>query len=243
MNKETPTVKEKAIYQAVVDLFMEGADLSGLTVSEITAKAGIGKGTAYGYFSDKEDMIARSICYNVDQYCHWIYQGITEQKTLYEKIDFLLGKMEKEISKADCLMRLSNTMSMDSVIGKRIRQQEVENNSKNPPLELLEAVFEAEHFTPPLSEEMLQFLARNALSRIFCYGMMLSNNSVRAQKMAPAQKTAAEQEAEMQAMHRLVCRASAVMQMPSDTGFLRREADRHFPVHIFTKKLLTSNDD
>lgn len=119
--------------------------------------------------------------------------------------------MEKEISKADCLMRLSNTMSMDSVIGKRIRQQEVENNSKNPPLELLEAVFEAEHFTPPLSEEMLQFLARNALSRIFCYGMMLSNNSVRAQKMAtaqkmaPAQKTAAEQEAEMQAMHRLVC--------------------------------------
>ena len=85
MNKETPTVKEKAIYQAVVDLFMEGADLSGLTVSEITAKAGIGKGTAYGYFSDKEDMIARSICYNVDQYCHWIYQGITEQKTLYEK--------------------------------------------------------------------------------------------------------------------------------------------------------------
>lgn len=211
MNKETPTVKEKAIYQAVVDLFMEGADLSGLTVSEITAKAGIGKGTAYGYFSDKEDMIARSICYNVDQYCHWIYQGITEQKTLYEKIDFLLGKMEKEISKADCLMRLANTMSMDSVIGKRIRQQEVENNSKNPPLELLEAVFEAEHFTPPLSEEMLQFLARNALSRIFCYGMMFSNNSVRAQrttavqKTAAVQKMAAAQEAEMQAMHRLVC--------------------------------------
>ena len=217
MNKETPTVKEKAIYQAVVDLFMEWADLSGLTVSEITAKAGIGKGTAYGYFSDKEDMIARSICYNVDQYCHWIYQGITEQKTLYEKIDFLLGKMEKEISKADCLMRLANTMSMDSVIGKRIRQQEVENNSKNPPLELLEAVFEAEHFTPPLSEEMLQFLARNALSRIFCYGMMLSNNSGRAQRTAAVQKTAAvqrtaagqkmaaAQEAEMQAMHRLVC--------------------------------------
>ena len=87
----------------------------------------------------------------------------------------------------------------------------MENNSKNPPLELLEAVFEAEHFTPPLSEEMLQFLARNALSRIFCYGMVLSNNSVRAQrttavqKTAAVQKTSAAQEAEMQAMHRLVC--------------------------------------
>lgn len=85
MNKETPTVKEKAIYQAVVDLFMEGADLSELTVSEITAKAGIGKGTAYGYFSDKEDMIARSICYNVDQYCHWIYQGSQNRKHCMKK--------------------------------------------------------------------------------------------------------------------------------------------------------------
>lgn len=35
--------------------------------------------------------------------------------------------------------------------------------------------------------------------------MMLSNGSVRAQKMEAAQKTAAGQEAEMQAMHRLVC--------------------------------------
>ena len=216
MNKETPTAKEKAIYQAVVDLFMEGADLSSLTVSEITAKAGIGKGTAYDYFSDKEDMIARSICYNVDQYCLWIHQGIAEQKTLYEKIDFLLGKMEKEISKANCLMRLANTMSTDSAIGKRIRQQEMQSGSENGPLKLLETVFEAEHFTPPLSEEMLQFLARNALSRIFCYGMMLSNGKqnpeqrLKVPEQPVVQETEAQEQpavrnAELQAMHRLVC--------------------------------------
>ena len=35
--------------------------------------------------------------------------------------------------------------------------------------------------------------------------MMLSNGSVRAQKMEAAQKMAVGQEAEMQAMHRLVC--------------------------------------
>ena len=66
--------------------------------------------------------------------------------------------MEKEISKADCLMRLANTMSMDSVIGKRIRQQEVENNSKNPPLELLEAVFEAEHLKKLSPEEVVAII-------------------------------------------------------------------------------------
>ena len=44
--------KMTAVYQAVIELFTEGADLNNLTVAEITAKAGIGKGTAYEYFSN-----------------------------------------------------------------------------------------------------------------------------------------------------------------------------------------------
>ena len=60
--------KEKAIYKAVLELFEEGADLNSLTVSEITAKAGIGKGTAYDYFSDKEEMIAKALFYNIEYY-------------------------------------------------------------------------------------------------------------------------------------------------------------------------------
>lgn len=46
--------KVKAIYRAVFELFEEGADLNSLTVSEITKKAGIGKGTAYEYFPIKK---------------------------------------------------------------------------------------------------------------------------------------------------------------------------------------------
>ena len=41
MNKEMSGSKEQAIYDAVIALFKEGADLSSLTVSQITAKAGI----------------------------------------------------------------------------------------------------------------------------------------------------------------------------------------------------------
>ena len=61
--------KEKAIYQAVLALFEEGADLNSLTVSEITKRAGIGKGTAYEYFSDKEEMIAKALFYTTDIFC------------------------------------------------------------------------------------------------------------------------------------------------------------------------------
>ena len=39
--------KVTAMYEAVLDLFASGRELTTLKVSEITAKAGIGKGTAY----------------------------------------------------------------------------------------------------------------------------------------------------------------------------------------------------
>ena len=39
--------KVEALYQAIMALFVEGADLNTLTVAEIARKAGIGKGTVY----------------------------------------------------------------------------------------------------------------------------------------------------------------------------------------------------
>ena len=49
--------KALAVYEAVLDLLDGGADLNSITVSEIAERAGIGKGTAYEYFSSKEDMV------------------------------------------------------------------------------------------------------------------------------------------------------------------------------------------
>ena len=45
MSKKEMSSKVIALYQAVVGLFEEGADMSVVTVSEIAARAGIGKGT------------------------------------------------------------------------------------------------------------------------------------------------------------------------------------------------------
>ena len=52
LDKEYPP-KVKAMYEAVLELFASGREFGTLKVSEITAKAGIGKGTAYEYFSTK----------------------------------------------------------------------------------------------------------------------------------------------------------------------------------------------
>lgn len=111
--------KVKAIYQAVFELFEKGADLNNLTVSEITKKAGIGKGTAYEYFSDKEEMIARAIFYNVELFCQKICDGVEKEKSLYDKVNFVLLTMEQQISHANCLFRLVHIISGNSVTSRR----------------------------------------------------------------------------------------------------------------------------
>lgn len=60
-------VKVRKLYDAVIALLEEGKDAGSLTVSEITERAGIGKGTAYEYFKSKEEMIARAILYGIIQ--------------------------------------------------------------------------------------------------------------------------------------------------------------------------------
>lgn len=57
--------KVEKLYRAVGKLLAEGRNVNTLTVSEITEKAGIGKGTAYEYFKSKEEMIARAILYEM----------------------------------------------------------------------------------------------------------------------------------------------------------------------------------
>lgn len=53
------------LYEAVIQFAKEGAVITNLTVSEISSKAGIGKGTTYEYFESKEELISRAIYYSL----------------------------------------------------------------------------------------------------------------------------------------------------------------------------------
>ena len=46
--------KVRLLYEAVLAMVTNGWDINRMKVSDITAQAGIGKGTAYEYFSSKE---------------------------------------------------------------------------------------------------------------------------------------------------------------------------------------------
>ena len=91
--------KVEAIYQAVIVLFTQGADLSNLTVSEITAVAGIGKGTAYEYFSNKEEMIAKALFYEAQKVCVRLYDKMKTAPSFDEKIKMLFDYMDEQLKK------------------------------------------------------------------------------------------------------------------------------------------------
>ena len=57
--------KEVKIYIAVSDFIKEGKDINNLRISEISNRAGIGKGTTYEYFQSKEELIYKAIHYFV----------------------------------------------------------------------------------------------------------------------------------------------------------------------------------
>ena len=60
--------KEMLMYKAVIEMIQADYDINSIKVSDITSRAGIGKGTAYEYFSSKEEIIVKALLY--DTYRH-----------------------------------------------------------------------------------------------------------------------------------------------------------------------------
>lgn len=66
-NMTNPPEKMRLMFEAVSDFIREQRDISTIKVSDITAKAGIGKGTAYEYFSSKDEIIANALMFEYGQ--------------------------------------------------------------------------------------------------------------------------------------------------------------------------------
>ena len=60
--------KVRLLYEAVLAMVTDGWDINRMKVSDITAQAGIGKGTAYEYFSSKEEISANAVLYGTGSY-------------------------------------------------------------------------------------------------------------------------------------------------------------------------------
>lgn len=98
LNNELPP-KKQLIIGALHDLMVAGSTLESVTVSQIAAKAGIGKGTIYEYFSCKEDIfreavIAASI-YHLKNMFGILESGKSYKGTQTEMADYILRIIHK----------------------------------------------------------------------------------------------------------------------------------------------------
>ena len=62
-NISNPPEKVRLMYEATIKLLKEKKELSNIKVLDITREAGIGKGTAYEYFSSKNEIVANAVVY------------------------------------------------------------------------------------------------------------------------------------------------------------------------------------
>lgn len=88
MNHQKKQISEKelAMYQAVVDLIEENVDINSIKVSDITNRAGIGKGTAYEYFSSKDEMVAKTLLWRYCEDVETVLETIAKCHSLEEQI-------------------------------------------------------------------------------------------------------------------------------------------------------------
>ena len=157
---------------------MEGADINNLTVSEITARAGIGKGTAYEYFSSKEDILAQAFYFAMVTVTELLDKRLAQKQHLYDKIEMIMLDMEKHKKEIVCAFKVLYMMMDNSVVGKKIRQLFHENKEYDMMLfDLIEKMIREELGQKvQLSDEDSLYLVMSIASRLMTYALYLNGD-------------------------------------------------------------------
>lgn len=177
MNKKEMSPKVTALYQAIIALFEEGTDMSAVTVSEIAARAGIGKGTVYEYFSNKEEMIAGALYYSMEELCNRLREKIWQKESLYDKMMQILLTMEEQMKETSSFLHLLHLKESSSEIGRRMKEMvEEHKEEKNFITDVFYEMVEAE-IEPGLRRDTdgITYLALTVFSRVLCYIMYIGD--------------------------------------------------------------------
>lgn len=100
-----PSEKVQKMYEAIAAFVEEKRDLSAVKVSEITSRAGIGKGTAYEYFSSKEEIIVHATLWLCGQQLNRMVEGISKLGGFKEKFFFLLKWIQEHKEYNDLIIK------------------------------------------------------------------------------------------------------------------------------------------
>lgn len=117
-----------AMYQAVCMLIEEGCDIHKMKVADITARAGIGKGTAYEYFRSKDELLLKALQYDFYTGYQLLEQELKKTTTFQEAVEaaflWIENNMKQKRLALQCLKLLEEFREKN---GERVKERMEQN--------------------------------------------------------------------------------------------------------------------
>ena len=172
MEKRTLSEKELLLYQVVIELLDEGMEVHQIKVSDITNRAGVGKGTAYEYFDSKEEIIVCALLYEIRTVTEQASHQIQTCPDLETQIHRMLLLVEEHSQCVDAIMAFLHLLTDHSKEG-NLLQQRIAEQKENGPVELLvRQIIDSARAKGELREDIpLSYITNALLARMISYLM------------------------------------------------------------------------
>ncbi len=129
--KEQIPAKVLQIYRGVMELILEGVDVRALKVSDITQKAGIGKGTAYEYFDTREEIIVSAILHVMICIQEEVETGLARRESFFDQMEYLLEVLEDKMAERECFLHFIHLLTDTSICGLKLQERMKEEGQEN----------------------------------------------------------------------------------------------------------------
>lgn len=130
-SKEEIPVKVQQLYRGVIELILEGVDVRTLKVSDITQKAGIGKGTAYDYFDTREEIIVSAILHTMVCIQEEVEAELALRTSFFDRMEYLLEVLEKKMAERECFLHFIHLLTDTSICGLKLQERLRETGQEN----------------------------------------------------------------------------------------------------------------
>lgn len=133
-SKEEIPAKVLQLYRGVMELILEGVDVRTLKVSDITQKAGIGKGTAYDYFDTREEIIVSAILHSMACIQEEVEGELALRPGFFQRLEYLLEVLEGKMAERECFLHFIHLLTDTSICGLKLQERLRERAKEHPTL-------------------------------------------------------------------------------------------------------------
>lgn len=177
--------KVLAMYHAVWELIDEGHSVNSMKVSDITTRAGIGKGTAYEYFRSKEEIVSEALKYDYFLQYQSLANRLEEQKSFRSAIETCFNWLSENVDRR----RFASQFFKESPCLKDNKKECEESDSFRNVLYLLNLIISLGRKDGSIREDVTDDMASTQIiSQMFGYFLYQESDHKRLQKNMDAMK-------------------------------------------------------